>query len=141
MIEADTDDDNAVMMRELTYQARRTTLVEQGRSTLEATAIACVENPFNYLIYHEEGAIPGFSLGAKKYEKFWNKFNHKYLHIMAVARCSYNRPDSVRMGSAEAATCLVYTTEELKRFLREEVAITHPQEAELLFLLLSKPAR
>lgn len=143
MIDADREGDNAVLLRQVVYKTRLETLREQGRSAAQAKSVAGFENPFNYLIYQGESAIPGFPLGAEKYEIFWNKFNHKYLHFMTVASYSFNHSswDTAKIGEVEAAESLVYTHKELKRFLREEAAITHPQEAERLFLLLSKSAR
>lgn len=132
------DTDLGPLMRQAAHTARLAILKEEGKDSIEATATASVENPFNHLVYVEEAIFEGFPTQGKKYD-FWTGFQHRYLHLLAVARYGHMHSDMVQTGVLKIVNFIKYTVEELKRFVHEDVTRTHPKEARLLRLLLSRP--
>jgi hypothetical protein len=81
--------------------------------------------PFDSIICHEEMFLPGLASRAKKYKKaqWWSTFQHKYSINVAVLKGTPTLPEE------ESIAYHLYTEKELKRFAKEVVALTHPEEA------------
>ena len=83
-------------------------------------------NAYNFFIYAQEGILEGTAQKAASAE-WWSEFQHKYIILSALVfhktRSPTGRSLELERQVSEAGG---YATEEFDRFLREDVARTHP---------------
>lgn len=99
--------------------------LSQGGSLPEVWKRLTVKYPFNIFAWViERSPIPELSKDPA-YVSWSTKFQHKFLFSTFLLNSARVDPTRPILEAAE------YALEEMKRFVREVVAVTHPNEAKL----------
>lgn len=95
---------------------------------------ASITHPIDSAIHLQERTFPGLACYPEKYRAFWSQFQHKFMTFWAI-RQVYAEKDR----SEEMRTNLNRCQEEVKKFSRDVISVTHPQEAARIIYMVGTP--